>query len=112
LFAHFGLSGPVVLDVSRVVSGHAEPQRLVVQLDLLPAMREEQVSDWLRDEVATAGKKQLAGLLAVRLPRRLCDSLLALVGLPADRLAAGLRKEERWDLTQIIKRLAIPLTGT
>ena len=25
LFAHFGLSGPVVLDVSRAVSGHAEP---------------------------------------------------------------------------------------
>src|SRR5207302_1794412 len=24
LFAHFGLSGPVILDVSRVVSGHAE----------------------------------------------------------------------------------------
>src|SRR5262249_49941659 len=27
LFAHFGLSGPVILDVSRVVSGHEQPSR-------------------------------------------------------------------------------------
>ena len=36
LFAHFGLSGPVILDVSRVVSGHAQPQSLVAEIDLLP----------------------------------------------------------------------------
>src|SRR5262249_8995324 len=28
LFAHFGLSGPVVLDASRVVSGHLRPETL------------------------------------------------------------------------------------
>src|SRR5207245_59608 len=37
LFAHFGLSGPVILDVSRVVSGHSRPQDLRLELDLLPA---------------------------------------------------------------------------
>src|SRR5258708_3491720 len=36
LFAHFGLSGPVILDVSRVVSGHSNPASLVVEIDLLP----------------------------------------------------------------------------
>src|SRR5437868_1816627 len=40
LFAHFGLSGPVVLDVSRAVSGHARPQELVLEIDLLPAVPE------------------------------------------------------------------------
>jgi predicted Rossmann fold flavoprotein len=112
LFAHFGLSGPVILDVSRVVSGHAAPERLIVELDLLPALREEQVSDWLRDEAVTSGKKQLAGILAARLPRRLCDSVVSLAGLPADRLAVGLRKEERACLVKQLKRLPIPLLGT
>jgi len=36
LFAHFGLSGPVILDVSRAVSGHAQPQALTLVVDLLP----------------------------------------------------------------------------
>ena len=38
LFAHFGLSGPVALDVSRVVSGHPQPQALVLEVDVLPAV--------------------------------------------------------------------------
>jgi predicted Rossmann fold flavoprotein len=112
LFAHFGLSGPVILDVSRVVSGHSAPEQLVVELDLLPAGREEEVSNWLRDEAVTSGKKQLAGILAARLPRRLCETVVSLAGMPDDRLAAGLRREERACLIMHLKRLPIPLTGT
>ena len=63
-------------------------------------------------ERLAAGKRQLAGVLAARLPRRLCDTALSLAGLPIDRLAGGLRKDERARLVQVIKRLAIPLTGT
>src|SRR5262245_43916639 len=36
LFAHFGLSGPAVLDVSRAVSGHAQPRSLALELDFAP----------------------------------------------------------------------------
>ena len=36
LFAHFGLSGPVVLDVSRVISSHASPGRLSWNAILCP----------------------------------------------------------------------------
>ena len=36
LFAHFGLSGPVVLDVSRVISSHASPGRLSLACDFAP----------------------------------------------------------------------------
>jgi predicted Rossmann fold flavoprotein len=112
LFAHFGLSGPVILDVSRVVSGHPQPQRLIAELDLLPAMRGEETSDWLRAEAGQAGKRQVAGILAGRLPRRLCDTVMSLAGLPPERLAAELRKEERASLVQHVKQLPVPLTGT
>ncbi len=36
LFAHFGLTGPAVLDVSRAVSGQAQPRSLTLQCDFLP----------------------------------------------------------------------------
>ena len=36
LFAHFGLSGPVAMDVSRAISGHPEPTRLALEIDFLP----------------------------------------------------------------------------
>lgn len=112
LFAHFGLSGPVILDVSRVVSGHPQPTSLTLELDLLPSQREEAVSDWLRIESQASGKKQLAVVLAQSLPRRVCDVVLGEAGLALDRKAAALSKEERAKLVRATKHLRIPLTGT
>src|SRR5205823_411849 len=112
LFAHFGLSGPVVLDVSRAVSGHHDPASLELELDLLPAVKEPELDAHLRAEAVASGKKQLAALLAPQLPRRLCETLLALAGLPPDRKAAALSRAERAQLVACVKRLRLPVTGT
>jgi predicted Rossmann fold flavoprotein len=112
LFAHFGLTGPVALDVSRAVSGHPEPGRLVAQIDLLPQMSDSDLDAWIREHTAAAGKKQLAVILGSLLPRRLVDVLVPLVGLAPDRVSAGLKKEERLRLATVCKRLDVPLTGT
>lgn len=112
LFAHFGLSGPAALDVSRTVSRHPRPETLVVELDLQPAALEAELDAWLRVESAAAGRRQLAALLATRLPRSLCDVLLPLVGLDADRRAAGLSRGERAGLAGLLKRLRLPVMGT
>jgi predicted Rossmann fold flavoprotein len=112
LFAHFGLSGPVVLDVSRVVSGHPHAETLRLEIDLLPGLREEEFAESLKREAAASGKRQLAGVLAAQLPRRLCEALLALAGLAADRTAAGLSKVDRGKLVRQVKALAVPVTGT
>jgi len=112
LFAHFGLTGPAILDVSRVVSGHPRPETLIAQLDLLPSMPEPALGDWLRDESLASGKKQLLAILAERLPRRLGEVVLAQAGLAQDRKAAALARDERQRLVQAMKELPIPLTGT
>jgi predicted Rossmann fold flavoprotein len=112
LFAHFGLSGPVVLDVSRVVSGHPRPETLRLEIDLLPALQEADLDEYLRTESASSGKKQLAGVLAIHLPRRLSETLLVLAGLPVERKAAALSRSERSRLVENVKRLHVPLAGT
>src|SRR5438128_4991789 len=43
LFAHFGLSGPVVLGCSRVVSGHPRPETLILEIDMLPSIPEAEL---------------------------------------------------------------------
>jgi predicted Rossmann fold flavoprotein len=112
LFAHFGLSGPVVLDVSRVVSRHPQPPTLVLEIDLLPALNEADLDDYLRRESIDSGKKLLAVVLAEHLPRRLADALLIQAGFPVERKAAGLSREGRARLVQAIKQLRLPITGT
>jgi len=112
LFAHFGLTGPAALDVSRAISKHARLETLELELDLLPELSEAAVDETLRQESASSGKKQLAVVLAERLPRRLCDSLLTLAGQATDRRAAALRRDDRARVVQVLKRLRLPVRGT
>jgi predicted Rossmann fold flavoprotein len=112
LFAHFGLTGPAPLDVSRAVSGHAEPTRLTLEIDLLPSEPEPAFDEFVRVETAANGKQLLAGVLSTKIPRRMADQLVVLCGMPADRKAAALSKPDRQKLVAAVKRLKLPLKGT
>lgn len=112
LFTHFGLSGPVVLDVSRVISGHAQPQSLVLMCDFCPDVSTEQLDGHLRRDTAADGKKQIVGLLLSHVPRRLAETLLAQSGVLPTLRAAELSKQDRRRLVEVIKQLRIPVSGT
>lgn len=112
LFAHFGLSGPVVMDVSRAVSGHPHPSRLMLECDFVPEVRAAELEKELQDAAVRHGKKQVAAVLAERVPRRLADALLAAMDVPAARCAAELSRAERARLVAALKSTRFPLTGT
>jgi predicted Rossmann fold flavoprotein len=111
LFAHFGLSGPVILDVSREVSGHPRPKTLELELDFLPAVKEEELDERIRVESSSSGRKLLAVVLSSWLQRRLAEALLLVAGLQTDRKSAALSKQERARLAAAIKRLRLSITG-
>ncbi len=112
LLAHFGLTGPVVLNVSRVVSGHPQPAQLSVVCDLLPADSEARCEQWLDTLCRHEGKTQLVSLLTRRLPRRIAEVLLVQTGMPDDRRGAECRREERQRLVAALKSTVIPVAGT
>jgi predicted Rossmann fold flavoprotein len=112
LFAHFGLSGPVILDLSREVSGHPAPDQLRLELDLLPDWKESDLDEFLRRETASQGKKLLVLVLPGKLPRRLAETVMLQAGLLDDRKAAALSREERGRLADCLKRLPLPVQGT
>lgn len=112
LFAHFGLSGPVILDVSRVVTGHPQPTSLDLLLDFLPHEKAEPLDERLRQMFAAEGKKQVAVALAAVIPRRLAETLTRLCELPAEMRGAELSKERRQRLVAALKQTAVPISGS
>jgi predicted Rossmann fold flavoprotein len=112
LFTHFGLSGPVVLDVSRVVSRHSCPCNLRLAIDFLPQIRETDLDEKLRTSSSSAGKRLLASVLCEVVPRRLGEELLKCAGLPVDRTAAALPRLERGRLVTAIKNTQLLISGT
>ena len=112
LFTHFGLSGPAVLDVSRAITGVAEPRKLVLTVDFLPDAVAAKVEQQFRDIAAHEGKRLVAGVVADRLPRRLVDSLLIRAEIAPDRRAAELSAIERGRLIDQLKQCEIRITGS
>lgn len=112
LFTHFGLSGPSVLDVSRAITGHAQPRTLDLVCDFLPGTSEGKFAANLAREVQSAGKRQVSTIFAQWTVARLAGTLLELAAIPSDRRAADLSKAERQRLIGAVKRLAIPVAGT
>ena len=112
LFAHFGLSGPAALDVSREVSAHPRGRRPTLLCDFLPEVSIEQLDAMLADASLRAGRRNVGGLLDRWLPHRLAETLVEQVGLDAQRRAAELAREDRVRLVAAVKQLAIPLSGT
>ncbi len=112
LFTHFGLSGPVVLDVSRAVSAHPRPNALALVCDFLPEANRDALAQLLRQQAATAGKKQLVSLLPEVLPKRLLETLLAVAGIPPDRRAAEISGRDWARVVEALKHAVIPISGT
>jgi predicted Rossmann fold flavoprotein len=112
LFTHFGLSGPVALDVSRAVTAVTNPRKLVLTADFLPDQSAESFNNMLAGGAASDGKRTLPGIIADRLPRRLVDALLNRAEIPLDRRMAELSKAERTRLVDQLKRCQIHVTGS
>ncbi len=112
LVAHFGLSGPVILDLSRHVSGHPQPTRLRLVVDFLPAVSEPQLDEVVKDLSVGSSRKQLSHVLAPALPRRLVELLLKKSGFEEDRRAACITRDERARLVGALKRFELSVLGT
>ena len=112
LFTHKGLSGPVVLDVSRAITAAKDPRSLTLSADFLPDERANDLDDRLRSVAASDGKRIIAGIVAEELPRRLVEALFTRAGVPLDRRAAELSATERGRVVEQLKQCAIRVTGS
>ena len=112
LFTHWGCSGPAVLDISRVISGHPHPRQLQLVCDFLPDIPAGSLDDRLRAGLTAMGKRHLAAFAIDPLPRRLCDLLLAVAEVDPQRRAAEVSKADRQRLAGLLKNLPLRVTGT
>jgi predicted Rossmann fold flavoprotein len=106
LFTHRGFSGPVVLNISHVVSRPRSGPRPAIHARWGAWQR----GDWER-AFNVGGRAHLATVIRRELPDRLAMALLEEAGVPADRTLAQLRREEREALLTALTAMPLPITG-
>jgi predicted Rossmann fold flavoprotein len=112
LFTHFGLSGPVVLDVSREVSGHPKPSNLRLCCDFLPSLKAGQLTEHFASARREAGKKHLLAIMPEALPRRLIETLLAEAQVSPECRVSEFSKAQESLLIGSIKETQLRVSGT
>ena len=112
LFAHFGVTGPAAMDVSRAISGHPQPRRLMLRCDLLPDRKAEALEVEIQEECQGAGRRLVAGIISRYVPQRLAETIAAQARIDPQRRAAELSRAERQRLVGWLKQFEIPVSGT
>ncbi len=110
LFTHFGISGPLVLDLSNRVNSWLDTQGVSATIDLKPGLRKEQLeSKFLRE---TNGKKEIKSFLRLLLPLRLVDVFIYRCNLDPHKKISQITKKERQAIVNLLKALDFKIVST
>lgn len=110
LFTHFGVSGPLVLELS----SHVPAERwgdCEVWLDTKPGLSDQQLDARLQRDFAALSRKELGHALPGLLPSRMAGIMPALCGIPAEKPVHQITREERGRLCALLKAIPLPIAG-
>lgn len=114
LFTHFGVTGPIILQLSRRASEllMEEKKDIELRLNLKPALTHEKLRERVDRDFAAYEQKQLHNGMIDLLPRRLIDIVLNAAGLDTKRVVGQISSKERERLVRALQSLPLRITGT
>jgi predicted Rossmann fold flavoprotein len=112
LFTHFGVSGPIVLSLSRqIVDMLRLDKKVMLSIDLKPALDHSKLDNRLIRDLDAHGKRQFRTLLRELLPSKLIPVCIDLTGIPSDKVGHQITSEERKRLLLWLKDFRLDVIG-
>ena len=112
LFTHFGLSGPVILTISKlVVDALNAKQKVRISIDLKPALDDQKLDLRLQRDFAQHGKMQFKTVLKELLPQKLIPVCLDLIKIPPEKTCNQITTAERRRLRLWLKNFNFDISG-
>lgn len=114
LFTHFGLSGPIILSMSRDIAQYLyqEGKPVRIELDLKPALSEEKLDGRLQRDLNQQSRKLFKNALDGLLPAKLVPVVIDLSGIDPVKPCHQVSRAERQGLGQLLKHLTLTVTAT
>ncbi|MBQ7825562.1 MAG: aminoacetone oxidase family FAD-binding enzyme, partial [Clostridia bacterium] len=110
LFTHFGVSGPLIIELSSHMPEDFES--VAVTLDMKPALTDEQVDLRLQREFTQNARKQLSSVLVELMPARMGPVFAQVCGLSPEQPVNQITREERLLIGRMLKALPLRVNGT
>lgn len=112
LFTHFGISGPLVLTASSLITDIMAEHEITAVIDLKPALTKEQLDKRLLRDFAENINKNFKNSLDGLLPKKIIPVIIRRSGIPEDKKVNEITKEERQQLIEQIKELRLKISST
>lgn len=110
LFTHFGLSGPLVLSASAHMRNF-DREKYTCIIDLKPALDEQALDARLVRELSQGANRDMNNLMGALVPRLMIPVLLRRAGIPGEKKAHDVTKDERRHLLEFLKAFTVPVSG-
>lgn len=105
LFTHFGISGPIVLDLSSKVGELLEKGEVKLSLDLKPALDLGTLERRIQSDFLECKGRVFKNSLSDLLPRALIPVIVELSGTPPLKNTNDITREEKQRLARLLKSL-------
>jgi len=113
LFTHFGISGPLILDLSgKIVALLKEHRKISLFIDLKPGMEPEKLRNRLLREFTAKGKFYFKNIMKDLLPHRLIPAFMSISGIDPEKTANQVAKYERESIITVLKAMPLTITGS
>jgi predicted Rossmann fold flavoprotein len=113
LWTHFGVSGPVALNLSRHWHrAQLEGRVATVWMNILPGETFESLEGWWLNQERVRPRARVATVLAARVPAAVGETWVQAAGIPAETTMAHLDREARRRLIHAIVATELPVTDS
>ena len=107
----YGVSGPVILTASGgVVEALSKGRKVVLSIDLKPALNEQKLEARLLRDFASRGTEPLRSILRGLLPKPLVQPCLVAIGIPGHRTGSTIKADERQRLLNWLKDFRLTIS--
>ena len=117
LFAHFGVSGPIIISSSahlvryKKIEELFRKRKIKLLIDLKPAITKEKLNERILRDFQEIKNKQVKNSLDKLLPQKMIPVILDRVGINQNKKVNEITKEERQKIIEILKGFNLEISG-
>jgi hypothetical protein len=111
LFTHFGFSGPLILDMSRIIGNLLEKGKVKMIIDLFPDKNIEKLDKFIISVFNKNRNKHVLKCLNDFFPEKFSAFILNFSSISFEKKGNDITKEERMRLIKFMKKIEISIVG-
>jgi len=112
IFTHFGLSGPIILTLSRIVVDELQKNNKVeISIDLKPALDEQKLDNRLLRDLNEHGKKKIGNIFRYWLPASMGPVFMDILKIDPEKECHQISSGERKQIRMLLKNMRFRVTG-